>query len=84
MTKNSLTLDMEAHRAAMRSARPNAGADSSKLFRYPSSSDRSRKLDNRLNVASILVAVSVATSCDWLKSVMIRLSTASELTGSPP
>ena len=24
----------------------------------------------------MLVAVSVATSCDWLKSVMIRLSTA--------
>ena len=30
----------------------------------------------------MLVAVSVAMSCDWLKSVMIRLSTASELTGS--
>ena len=77
MTKNSLTLDIEGHRPAMRSARPNTGADSSKLFRYASSNDRSRKLNNRLKVALRLVAVSVETSCDLLKSVMIRLSTAS-------
>ena len=62
LIRNSRTLDTEAHRVAMWSARPNTGADSSRLLRKDASKDRSRKLNSRLKIAFMSVAVSVATS----------------------